>query len=187
MDARPAPALPTEVSLHEAALNHLARYATTAAGLVRVLDRRVDRYVRAGGDAEAGAKAKIAVRAVVARLVGKGLVDDAAFAANRARSLARAGRSRRAVAAHLAVRGVAAEVARGALVEDAEDELAAALILARKRRLGPYGSGDSDPVVRHKALGTLARAGFSQEIARRALGLGRDEAEARIHRFRQNG
>ena len=46
---RPAMAAspPTEVSLREAALSHLARYATTRAGLIRVLDRRIDRWARA--------------------------------------------------------------------------------------------------------------------------------------------
>ncbi|MDE2575859.1 MAG: hypothetical protein KGL55_11180, partial [Rhodospirillales bacterium] len=76
---------PTPTALHEAALAHLARYAATAAGLVRVLDRRVERWARAGAaDAEAVAAARRAVREEVARLVAAGLVDDAAFAAGRA-------------------------------------------------------------------------------------------------------
>ena len=69
MAAPPPPSLPNETTLHEAAVTHLARYATTAAGLTRVLDRRIDRYVRGGGDAEAAAGAKAAARVVVSRLV----------------------------------------------------------------------------------------------------------------------
>ena len=38
---------PDEARLHEAALTHIARYATTRAGLLRVLDRRIDRWARA--------------------------------------------------------------------------------------------------------------------------------------------
>src|SRR5215472_5769392 len=100
-------AAPHEASLHEAALRHLARYAVTEEGLRRVLDRRVDRWAwAAGAEPETIATAKRAVRVVVARLVAAGAVDDAAFAAARARRLARSGHSRQGIAAHLAARGV---------------------------------------------------------------------------------
>ena len=118
---------PGEAALYEAAMAHVARYATTRAGLARVLDRRVDRWARAAREAPeppepediaaAVAAARVAVRAVVARLAGLGAVDDAAFAAARAHSLTRAGRSRLAVAAHLAARGVDKQTARAALPE----------------------------------------------------------------------
>ncbi|MGI4953795.1 MAG: hypothetical protein ACRYGM_18485, partial [Janthinobacterium lividum] len=38
--------VPDRASLHEAALRHLTRFAATEAGLVRVLDRRVQRWLR---------------------------------------------------------------------------------------------------------------------------------------------
>ena len=110
MDAN---APPTEASLHEAALSHLARYATTQAGLVRVLDRRIERWARAAAaDGEAVQAAKRMARAVATRLAASGTVDDAGFAASRAGRLVRSGHSRRAVAAHLAARGIAAATAR---------------------------------------------------------------------------
>ena len=37
---------PGPAQLHEAALRHLARFAATEAGLIRVLDRRVQRWAR---------------------------------------------------------------------------------------------------------------------------------------------
>src|SRR5579862_7334981 len=93
-----ASATPTEASLHEAALAHLARYATTQAGLVRVLDRRIERWARAAAaDADAVQAAKRIARAVAARLAAAGTVDDAAFAAGRASRLVRSGHSSRAV------------------------------------------------------------------------------------------
>jgi regulatory protein len=178
-------AAPTEASLHEAALRHLARFATTEAGLARVLNRRVDRWARASNaEAAAVAEAKRAVRAVVARLVAAGAVDDAAFAAGRARRLARGGHSRRQVAAHLAARGIAAETVREALSDDAEIELAAALVLARRRRIGPFRSGEVNADVRRRELGILARAGFSREIAVRALGTDTEAAEELVRRSR---
>ena len=107
------------------------------------------------------------------------------FAATRAQSLSRAGKSRRGIAAHLAARGVAASVAQPALPDDPDVELAAAIALARRRRVGPFGATPLDPVQRARALGSFARAGFSQDMALRALGMDRADAEAVLHRLRQ--
>jgi regulatory protein len=176
---------PTERTLHEAALAHLARYGTTRQGLVRVLDRRVERWARAVGDAdpELVRAAKAAARTVADRLVAAGAVDDAAFAASRARSLARSGRSRRAIAAHLASRGVDGDVTQAVLPEDAEADLAAAVAFARRRRIGPFRRGETDLP---RELGMFGRAGFSREIAMQALALAPDVAEAMLIRLRQS-
>lgn len=183
---------PTEASLHEAALAHLARFAATRAGLLRVLSNRIARWARTAELAEderagAVAAARAAAEAVVARLAAAGAVDDAAFATARARRLARAGRSAQAIAAHLAAKGAggAADDAIGSALPDPEAELAAALIAARKRRIGPFAPPDMPPEVRRKALAVLARAGFSRAAAEAALAMDAEEAEARIAAFRR--
>jgi regulatory protein len=190
---RAAPA-PDEAWLQERALAHLARYAATRAGLARILARAVDRWARraiaAGEDAEAvagqAAGARAAVDGVVGRLAASGAVDDAAFAAARARRLVRAGRSRRAVAAHLVAKGVRPEEARAALPGEGEaGELAAALAFTRKRRIGAFRRGEADAEGRLRELAMLARAGFPQEVARRALAMAPDEAEAMVIALRQ--
>lgn len=187
----PAGPAPTRASLHEAALAHLARFAATEAGLVRVLDRRIERWSRRaageGADTEAPvAAARQVAREVARALAGSGVVDDAAFAASRARSLARAGRSRRAIGAHLASKGVAQETARAALPEP-EAELAAALAYARRRRLGPFRADpEADADARRREVGAMARAGFPQPVATQALRMGRDEAEALVIALRQS-
>ena len=168
---RPPGPVPTAATLREAALRHLARFSTTQVGLVRVLDRRIDRWARAADGAPDDVRAaQQAARAVAAALVEAGVVDDRAFAAARARRLARAGRSGLRITAHLAERGVADE--NRPAPPDAEAELAAALAYAAKRRLA-----DKDPT---KALGALARAGFSHDVARRALAMPPDEARDRV-------
>lgn len=184
------PAPLTEETLRERALAHLARYAATEAGLARVLARGVDRWARravaAGGEAEAvaaqAALVQAAVPAVVRKLVAAGAVSDADFAAGRVRTLLRGGRSRRAVAAHLAAKGVGAETARAALDAGEIDELSAALVLARRRRIGPFREADAD---RRRELAVLARAGFSQDVARRALQMDHDAAESIVLRLRR--
>jgi regulatory protein len=182
----PPPPKPTAASLHEAALAYLARYAATQAGVVRVLDRRVAKWVRAEVDVEpevvAGLRAM--VRKVAVRLVEVGLVNDAEFAASRARSLTRAGRSRRAVAAHLGARGIDGEVMQAALPQEPEDELAACVVLVRKRRLGAYRRPEKAED-RMRELAVLARAGFSHSVASQALEMDAEAAEDLIIKLRQ--
>src|SRR5690348_14498894 len=131
---------PDAAALHDAALAYLGRYAATEAGLRRVLERRVDRWARtaaATADRDALAaqveQGKRVAREVAARLAAAGAVNDAMFAESRAGSLARSGQSRQAVTAHLIARGVEAAAARAALPTDEENELAAALVLARRK------------------------------------------------------
>ena len=86
----------------------------------------------------------------------------------------------------LIAKGVAPDLARKASVSDAETELAAALVLARKRRIGPYRTvEDADAAVRTKEMGLLARAGFSRDVAEQAMDMSRDEAEIRIFDLRR--
>ena len=172
---------PDEAALRQAALNHLARYSTTQAGLLRVLGRRVERWARAvaaaGGERpprEQMAAALAACRSAVATLASAGAVNDAMFAAGRSRSLRRAGRSSRAIAAHLQAKGVAAELIAPS---DPAVELAAAVLYAGRRRMGPFRT-PPDPAQRPRDLARLARAGFPAAIASRLLGLPAEEAEA---------
>jgi regulatory protein len=167
---------PTAANLYDAALSHLSRYAATEASLARVLRRRVDRWARAqAGDPEeiaaAAAAAAREIPGVVARLRALGAVNDAAFAASRAKRLTRAGKSRRATQAHLAAKGVR----DFDLPEDSDRELAAACAYLRRRRAGPFGDADET-----KVLAAMARGGFSQDISRKALRLDRDTAETLI-------
>jgi regulatory protein len=170
---------PDGAKLYEAALNHLARFAATEAGLARVLGRKIDRWARlqAGEDAEpeevgaAARRAKAEIPPVIARLREAGVLNDDAFAASRAKRLRREGKSHRATMAHLAAKGVA----RPVLQDDPDRELAAACAYLRRRRAGPFGDAPEE-----KILGAMARGGFAQSVARRALRLARDEAEALI-------
>ena len=143
-ETKQIPPVPSEATLHEAALAYLARYAASRVGVIRALDRKVARWARLSPEAgeEILVQCRAAVRRVAARLEQAGLIDDAQFAASRVRSLTRSGKSRRAVAAHLGARGIGGEILDEALPEDAEAEFAACLILARKRRIGPFRPED---------------------------------------------
>lgn len=169
---------PTAAALQEAALNHMLRYAATEASLARVLSRRIDRWGQEQADtaepdtiAQKIRDAKAEIPSILARLKELGVLNDAAFAAARAKRLTRSGKSRRATLAHLSAKGVQAPT----LPDDPARELAAACAYLRRRRAGPYGDAP-----REKILAAMARGGFSQVIARQALALSREEADDKI-------
>jgi regulatory protein len=158
--------------LENAALHYLERFASSAANLRRVLMRKVDLSARAHGtDREEGAGW---VDALIERYRSSGLLDDAGYARMKAESLHRRGTSSRAIREKLASKGVARDHVDQALdrvEEDVEGEvdLAAALALARRRRLGPYRLPEARAAHRDKDLAALGRAGFAYAIARRVV------------------
>lgn len=179
---------PNEDALHEAALAHLARYATTRAGLARVLNRRIDRWIATRPEPPANAAitaARGAVARIVERLAESGAVDDQAFAESRTRRLMRSGHSSRAIAAHLAARGIDPATRKVATATDPEQEFAAAVKMTARRRIGPFRTAPAEETTYRREQGILARAGFDQETARRALGLDHETAEEVLRRFRQ--
>jgi regulatory protein len=169
-----------DAALERAALRYLERFAAPRRQLARVLMRRVQRAVRAGVLAQEEGAAR--VEAIVARLAARGLLDDRLFAEGRARSLNQRGRSAAAIRMSLRVRGVddedvAAALARLSVEQDAP-ELAAALALARRRRLGPYRPPAERAARRDKDLAVFARAGFDLRLAARIVDAPSPEALA---------
>lgn len=177
---------------------------------------------QAAGADRAGeqAQALAAICAEIAQdMVRLGAVDDAAFAHARARRLVRTGRSSRAIEAHLAARGVEAPIRAQVMLGDepesspdedargqdygesgygrglsaAERELCAALVLARKRRLGPFVSPgqagpDTEGVAERDPAGNWAAEDWDEDVppegavARRAVRGGRRADAGDVHR-----
>jgi len=174
----------TAASLENAAVYYLSRFASSSGNLRRVLMRKVARAARDGeeGQAEAGARM---VDALIARYLEKGLLNDRAYAAQAASSLARRGASRFSIAGKLAQKGVDNDLVTqtiAALDEEGASELAAACALVRRRRLGPYRAPDKRAEFREKDLASLARAGFGLDLARRVLRAKDVEALERLAR-----
>src|SRR5690242_18662388 len=105
-EAQAAPAPVDRALLETWALFYLERYASSAENLRRVLDRRVRR--RVGSDDEGVRAAGVLIDALVARYRAADLIDDAAYAAGRARRGLARGQSLRRIAAGLAAKGVGA-------------------------------------------------------------------------------
>lgn len=166
----------TPERLEKSALHYLERYASSAENLRRVLMRKVERAARAGEPDRAElvrAEAERWVDALVARYVASGLLNDRAYAEAASSRLRRQGRSARAIRQKLAAKGVGKDAAEAALAEtggaDDEAEFRAALALARRRRLGPFGPESGRRERRSRDLASLARAGFGYDTARRVI------------------
>jgi regulatory protein len=158
--------------LEAAALDYLARYASSKARLRRVLERRIRRWAPLEGTDPAASRA--AIPDLLAKLERLGLIDDARFALGHAASQHRRGRSLGRIRAGLAQRGVDREVVGAALAAveaaHADADLLAAIAHARRRRLGPYRPAAERAERKTRDLAALARAGFRYETARRVIG-----------------
>lgn len=155
------PAPPTPGSLEIAAARYVERYGGTTARLRRALKRRIAEHP----------ELEPVIEAIVGRYAASGMVDDAAWAASRARRLIR--------------RGVAPAVVRGRLREegldgaaalaevDGDPTLTAACAYVRRRRLGPFRAERDDET----DLARMGRAGFPYATAKRALGMSREQIE----------
>jgi regulatory protein len=172
--------IPTRQSLENTALSYLSRYAASEFSLRHVLENRLRQTALLNPlFAEDGALQK-QLRMVIDGIVEKhkktGVLNDAAYAEMKTSSLRRAGRSARAIRQRLGQKGIAPALVTKALGrgadqgDPAEAEFKAALALARRRRLGPFRKNKAAPEQERKDLATLARAGFSFDIARRVLG-----------------
>lgn len=169
----------TAKSLENAAVHYLQRFSASSANLRRVLLRRIERARRA--EAKIAPDAEKAVDEIVAKFQRLKLIDDAAFAAGKATALRRRGASRRTIGGKLRLAGIdddgieaaveAADTELAPPVEEAspDAELRAALRLAQRRRLGPYRPRSERAERRQRDLASLARAGFSLDIARKVI------------------
>jgi len=147
--------------LEELALAYVARFATTQAKLQAYLVRKL----RERGWAEDGAPP---VEAVVARYVEAGYVDDAAWARMKAGSLLRRGYGARRVGEALGQAGVAEDLRADVRPGEVEARRAA-LVLARRRRFGPFAMTPPDRPARDKQVAAMLRAGHPLDIARRIV------------------
>jgi regulatory protein len=144
--------------IDELALAYVARFATSAAKLERYLVRKL-RERGWEGDAEPD------IRALVARYVALGYVDDAAYARARSSGLLRRGYGPRRVRQALAEAGIAEDIRQATRADEAV-ERGAALAFARRRRFGPFGPERPDRQRREKQLAAMVRAGHSLDSAR---------------------
>ncbi len=153
----------TETALAETALFYLSRFASSSGNLRRVLMRKVTRSAEYYGDDPT--LMKPVVEALVARHTKSGAINDALYADAQVRKLRRRGGSARVILQTLNAKGVPGEVIAetGAAWSEGDDRTAA-MMFARRRRLGPYRQSNRAEN-RQRDLAALGRAGFGYQVA----------------------
>jgi len=167
MPDKPRYKLPSEERLTRSALHYLERYASSTANLRKVLERKVLKACMAH-DRDPAEFAPL-IDTVVEKCGASGLLDDLAYAEMKTAGLRRRGGSKRKIEAQLSAKGVDRAIIESVLNNDAHEDLDAAFVYARRRRLGPYRKTDDRTDRREKDMAALCRAGFSFEIARRVV------------------
>ena len=165
----------TEQYLERAALHYLARFSSSSENLKRILERKVWRRVNLG--AEKPADVEQWIGNVIEKCQKMALVDDAQYALMRARNFHNKGRGISVIKAELRHKGISEDIIQKTIVAinpDGNADLAAALHLARKKKLGNFATKQPKDLemakkIRQKHLGVLARAGFSFQIAQEVL------------------
>ena len=144
--------------LEELALAYVARFATSTGKLIQYLRRKLrERGWEAAAEPD--------LSALVARFIAAGYVDDAGFARGRASGLRRRGYGDRRIEQALRGAGIAEEV-RASVQGDESQTRHAALVLARKRKFGPFGTQPIDPPKRQKQIAAMLRAGHPLDSVR---------------------
>lgn len=160
---RPAPPL-DPAALERLALRYVERFQTTRAKLVRYLTEKV----RARGWADDRPADAVGI---AERFADLGYINDRVWAEAKAGAMTRRGLGGRRVAGALRQAGVTEEDAVVADPVIADGRVAAALALARRRRIGPFGVAGADRAAREKQLATLVRGGHDFALARAIVDL----------------
>jgi regulatory protein len=137
--------------LEELALAYVARFATSRAKLEGYLARKLRE--RGWESATPPAVADLAER-----FVDAGYIDDEGYARARTGSLMRRGYGMRRVGQALGAAGIDSEV-RERIAPDQAERRRSALVMARKRRFGPFAPEPADRAMREKQIAAMLRAG----------------------------
>jgi regulatory protein len=151
-------------SLRSLALAYVGRYATSCARLTGYLNRKIAQ--RGGID-----EPHLSVSEIVSQFRSLGYVDDEAFAKARSESLMRRGYGPNRLRNSLQASGIGTDIIDRTADLNEEDAFAAAVLFAKRKRIGPYAKDASSPVIRQKMIAALLRAGHSYEVSRKILAL----------------
>ncbi len=160
--------------LSRAAIHYLSQRSSSAENLRQILARKAPRRMP---DASEDEIAQL-VDAVVRQCQEAGYINDAAYAEGKVASGSRRGLSRRRLGQALAAKGVEEGLVRTAVAE--VDDAHAAIIFAKRRRLGPWRTREVENALM-KDVAAMARGGFSSELAFRTCKLSLEEAEGLLY------
>jgi regulatory protein len=150
--------------LRALALAYVGRYATSCARLAAYLNRKI---IERGWFDEGVPP----VTELITQFQSLGYVDDEAFAKTRSESLLRRGYGPNRLKISLRVSGIGTDIIDRTADVDDNEAMAAAMIFARRKRIGPYAKAPASPDNRQKMIAVLLRAGHSYDVSRKILAL----------------
>lgn len=158
--SRPPPPLDA-AALERLALRYVERFATTRGKLAAYLTRKVRERGWEGEPLDPAALAE--------RFAELGYVNDRIYAESKAASLVRRGYGARRVAAALTGARVGEDDRADAVQHASDAAQESALLLARRRRIGPFAAEIADPPLRQRQLAMMMRAGHDLALARKIV------------------
>lgn len=185
--AKKPPKKITEKYLYNSGLAYLQRFPASTAHFRRVMTRKIDRSCKHHKEQDREASLAL-LDGAIATFTRMGLLNDDAYLTGMVNSLRRRGLSRQAILSKLQQKGLNSAQILETVAHYAEaysagsSELIAALMLARKKRLGPFRRAEEYD--RNKELAALGRAGFDFDVAQKALAMPQQEAENLLHESR---
>lgn len=160
-DRRPPPPLDGP-ALERLALRYVERFATTRGRLADYLRRKIRE--RGWGDGPPADPVALAER-----MASLGYVDDRAYAEAKMGAMTRRGLGARRIGQAFRADGIGEEDAGSLAPAIADGAVEAALVFARRRRIGPWAREPLDRAAREKQLATMLRAGHAMPLARRIV------------------
>lgn len=171
----------TESYLQNSGLYYLQRFASSVGHFKVVMGRKIDNSCHYHPDQDRDECYKM-LDAVADKFIELGMLDDHAYARGMVTSMRRRGLSGRAIHAKLRAKQLDTDLIKTTLYaydrqngddNGAQAELRAALTCARKKRILPFYDGKDF----EKSLAALGRAGFSYDIARKAMDMSAEDAQ----------
>lgn len=169
--------------LKNIALYYLRRFESSTDNLRRVLQKRINDYVRQNPEFDRE-EAFGWVEEILEDFQRYGYVSDERFTEIRVRDYIRAGKSVRYIKGKLREKGIGEDIIAAVMENYQYDEYETALTLARKKRIGPFRANPEERFnYRTKDIGTLSRAGFSYEVVQRVMSYAFDGDDSVISDF----
>lgn len=162
--------------LENAGAYYLERFSASITSFRRVMERKIARSCHDHPEQDKDACLTM-LDEITAKFVRLGYLNDEIYAKQLAGSLQTKGQSHRRIKQNMALKGLSEDLIGQSLPDmDEENEKAAALRLAKKRRLGCFATRPKENDLQ-KGLASLMRAGFDFSTAQWVMGLTIEDIE----------
>lgn len=153
----------TRQRLKNIGLYYLKRFESSVENLRSVLQRRINAYAHENPEWNKN-EAYQWVEELLAEFEKLHYLDDARFVEIKVRNYLNAGKSARYIKSKLLLKGIDNTLIESALAQTEYNQTEMVLMLAKRKKIGPYRSPETRSEFRQKDMGTLIRAGFDYDV-----------------------